>query len=52
MRSTKYIYLFLVMLILTLFLYDHLTSPVMTSVSSPSKIGKSCAPCGAPCLSE
>ncbi|MFQ3361580.1 MAG: hypothetical protein ACKVLI_07095 [Alphaproteobacteria bacterium] len=52
MRSTKYIYMLLLVLILILVLYDHLTSPVMTSVSSPSEIGKSCAPCGAPCLDD
>lgn len=52
MKSTKYIYMLLFILILFLFLYDHLTSPVISFISSPNEIGKSCAPCGAPCVTD
>ena len=31
---------------------DHLTSPVLSSLAAPTKLGNACAPCGAPCIEK
>ena len=31
---------------------DHLTSPVLSSLATPTELGNACAPCGAPCIEE
>ena len=44
----KKAYIIIIILTLTLIIYDHLTSPVL-SISSPGQTAEACAPCGAPC---
>ena len=31
---------------------DHLTSPVLSSLATPTELGNGCAPCGAPCIEK
>lgn len=31
---------------------DHLTSPVLSSLTAPTELGNACAPCGAPCIEK
>jgi hypothetical protein len=47
--TPKNIYLMIVLLGIILLIGDHLTSPALTDVGSPSELGNACAPCGAPC---
>ena len=47
--TPKNIYLMIVLLGSILLIGDHLTSPALTDVGSPSELGNTCAPCGAPC---
>ncbi|MGB1399869.1 MAG: hypothetical protein ACPG70_07020 [Candidatus Puniceispirillaceae bacterium] len=47
--TPKNIYLMIVLLASILLIGDHLTSPALTDVGSPSELGNACAPCGAPC---
>jgi len=49
--NEKKVYIIIIILTLTLIIYDHLTSPVL-SISSPGQTEESCAPCGAPCKEE
>ena len=49
--NEKKVYIIIIILTLTLIIYDHLTSPVL-SISSPGKTEEACAPCGAPCKEE
>ena len=44
-----------VLTLLALFLMaigDHLTSPVLSSLATPTELGNACAPCGAPCIEK
>ena len=29
---------------------DHLTSPAVSNLAAPTELGNACAPCGAPCV--
>ena len=49
--NEKKVYVIIIILTLTLIIYDHLTSPVL-SISSPGQTEEACAPCGAPCNEE
>ena len=49
--NEKKVYIIIIILTLTLIIYDHLTSPVL-SISSPGQRDRACAPCGAPCKEE
>ena len=49
--NEKKVYIIIIILTLTLIIYDHLTSPVL-SISSPGQTEEACAPCGAPCKIE
>lgn len=49
--NEKKVYVIIIILTLTLIIYDHLTSPVL-SISSPGQTEEACAPCGAPCKVE
>ncbi|MFL2835935.1 MAG: hypothetical protein ACJ0A7_00290 [Alphaproteobacteria bacterium] len=49
--NEKKVYIIIIILTLTLIIYDHLTSPVL-SISSPGQTEEACAPCGAPCKVE
>ena len=51
MMNGKKVYILIIILALTLVIYDHLTSPVL-SLSSPGHSLEACAPCGAPCKAE
>ena len=31
---------------------EHLTSPVLSSLATPTELGNACAPCGAPCIEK
>ena len=49
--NEKKVYIIIIILTLTLIIYDHLTSPVL-SISSPGLTEEACAPCGAPCKEQ
>ena len=48
--TPKIIYMVIVLAGTILLIGDHLTSPALTAVGSPSELGNACAPCGAPCI--
>ena len=47
--TPKNIYMMILLLGSILLIGDHLTSPTLIDVGSPSELGNACAPCGAPC---
>lgn len=47
--STKSVYMVIVVVGFTLAIADHLFSPALSTMTSPSDDGQACAPCGAPC---